>query len=138
MNLAFKSGLIHVKFWSSGEELLPECLRPSFKSKRVNIMIWGCFAGERLDPLIVCESGGIGSDEYVEILSDELSSFVDDLIELIDEDFITVRKPEDVIFMHDGAPCLKSADVTDFLAQKELKVMNWPAQSPDLNPIENV
>jgi hypothetical protein len=125
-------------FRRPGEELLPECLRPSFKSKRVNIMVWGCFKWDRLGPLIICESGGIGGDEYFEILSDGLLSFVDDLLGPKTDDAAVIRQSNDVIFMHDGAPCHKAAAVVELLAEEELTVMKWPAQSPDLNPIENV
>ena len=78
-------------FRRKGQEYNSECLRPSFKSKRVNIMIWGCFAWNRLGPLIVCESRGIGAEEYIEILSEGLLSFVDDLLGVEDEDTIHVK-----------------------------------------------
>jgi len=29
-------------------------------------------------------------------------------------------------------------DVMQFVAEEEIKVMSWRAQSPDLNPIENI
>lgn len=30
-------------------------------------MIWACFTGDRLGPLIVFEEGGVGADEYMEV-----------------------------------------------------------------------
>ena len=42
------------------------------------------------------------------------------------------------IFMQDNAPCHKVKKVTNYLQENEIRVMNWPAQSPDLNPIKNV
>ena len=101
-------------------------------------MVWGCFRWNKLGPLIICGPSGIGSDEYIEILADGLLSFKDDILGAVDEDTIIVRDPDDLIFMQDGAPCHRMDDVKQFLAEEEIKVMSWPAQSPDLNPIENV
>lgn len=41
-------------------------------------------------------------------------------------------------FMQDGAPCHRSATVREWFAQTGVQVMEWPAQSPDLNPIESM
>ena len=40
--------------------------------------------------------------------------------------------------MHDNAPCHTSKKVKSFLVDNRVQVMDWPAQSPDLNPIENI
>ena len=39
--------------------------------------------------------------------------------------------------MYDGAPVHKSKFVTKFLNDKNMKVLEWPENLPDLNPIEN-
>jgi len=41
------------------------------------------------------------------------------------------------IFMHDGVPCYRAKIVTDFLKTKNIKLLEWPGNSLDLNPIEN-
>ncbi|GIY36809.1 transposable element Tc1 transposase [Caerostris darwini] len=45
---------------------------------------------------------------------------------------------DDVIFMHDRSPIHTSRNVINWIDNKQLQVLDWPAKSPDLNPIENV
>ena len=43
------------------------------------------------------------------------------------------------IFQHDGAPAHRSQSTQQYLVQKAVRLMQvWPAQSPDLSPIENL
>jgi len=42
------------------------------------------------------------------------------------------------IFMHDGTPCHRSEVVKNFLEQERIQRLEWPRNSPDLNPIENL
>ena len=37
-----------------------------------------------------------------------------------------------------NTPCHTAKSVKTFLSKEEVIVMEWPAQSPDMNPIENV
>lgn len=99
-------------------------------------MIWNWFTWNRFDTLIVCESKGIGSEEYIEILSKGLLSFVNELLDI--KDTIHGRQSEDLIFMQDDAPYHRALDTMRFLKESDLQVMNWPPQSPDLTPIENL
>lgn len=44
----------------------------------------------------------------------------------------------DFIWMHDNAPAHKSRLINVFLEEENIKVLEWPPRSPDLNIIENV
>ena len=122
-----------------GMGLQERYLVPSFKSNQVTIMVWTCFCGDRIGPILALNQGGIGAVEYMEILSDGLMPMIDGLLEqLADDDTIHVANENSLLFMHDNAPCHTDHRVSRFLQEHGIAVMRWPSQSPDLNPLENV
>jgi transposase len=42
------------------------------------------------------------------------------------------------ILVQDNAPCHRAAATKQWLHRKNVKVLNFPARSPDLNPIEKL
>ncbi|GFU40183.1 transposable element Tc3 transposase [Trichonephila clavipes] len=42
------------------------------------------------------------------------------------------------LFMDDNAPCHRTVAAKQFLESEDIERMDWPARSPDLNPIEHV
>lgn len=121
-----------------GERLNPKYVKRTFKNAHVKVMVWACFTGDRLGPLVVCDEGGIGANEYEDILYDGLFSLIDDILQPPDSDTIQIADENTFLFMQDNAPCHKAECIHEFLAENDVPVMEWPAQSPDLNPLENL
>ncbi|GFV22957.1 transposable element Tcb2 transposase [Trichonephila clavipes] len=42
------------------------------------------------------------------------------------------------LFMDDNTPCHRTVDAEQLLESEDIERMDWPARSPDLNPIEHV
>ena len=121
-----------------GERLNRKYVKKTFKGAQVKVMICACFTGDRLGSLIVCDEEGMGVNEYEDILYDGLFSLIDDLLQPPeDHDTIQVADENTFLFMQDNASRHKVKEVMEFLAENHVPVMEWPAQSPDLNPIEN-
>ena len=43
-----------------------------------------------------------------------------------------------MIFQHDGATCHTANRVKAWFEEENIEVLTWPANSPDLSPIENI
>jgi len=102
-------------------------------------MVWGCFSNGRPGPLIVCDTGEVNADAYLEILSKGVVEFISKLLTLKEgSGTITVATDDVFLFMHDNAPCYMAKKVQQFLKLQRIPIMKWPAQSLDLNQIENL
>uniref|UniRef100_A0A9J8DJK7 Tc1-like transposase DDE domain-containing protein n=1 Tax=Cyprinus carpio carpio TaxID=630221 RepID=A0A9J8DJK7_CYPCA len=49
-----------------------------------------------------------------------------------------MKMKRNFIFQHDNDPKHTSESTKEWLHQKTIKVLEWPSQSPDLNPIINL
>jgi len=92
-----------------------------------SVMVWGCFSCQGVG--FLCQIKGImDSKLYLEILQDELMKSIK----------YFKFSEENCIFMQDNDPKHKSKLVQEWLKKKKFRVLDWPSQSPDLNPIENL
>ena len=88
-------------------------------------LVWGGIIGGNKTRLIVI-SGNIDAQPYI-----------DDVLAVEALPFIQFHG-SNVTFMHDNA-CAHSAAITrQFLATNNVNVFDWPVNSPDLNPVEQV
>ena len=113
-------------WFREGESLQPKNVQQTVKHGGGSLMVWGCITSGGVGYLTEIE-GIMDQHLYKEILAGELA----DTIEYNELD------EEKVIFQHDNDPKHTAKSVTQYLSEQEFRVMNWPAQSPDLNPIEN-
>lgn len=108
----------------SGEEWLPCCLAPPPVPK-FSLMIWACITYDGVGTLTVVE-GNVNAQGYINILDNNLWPVV-----------VRHFPAGDFIFQDDNAPIHRAATVTRFKQQNQIRSLLWPAQSPDLNIIEN-
>jgi len=114
-------------FRMPGEKWLEDCIIPETKSKGVNIMVWACFAGRRKGPLRVLKGDpniGRGGVRGVDIRN-------------IYDEILPSRIADHEVFMQDGAGIHTSTAVKVWLERQAFRTMDWPAYSPDMNPIEH-
>jgi DDE superfamily endonuclease len=101
-----------------------DCLKPTVKNS-VGIMVWRCFCNNKLGPLVLIEET-LDSDKYIKLLKKHLIPFLNNL------------NTNNYIFQDDNAPCHASIKTKTWKEKNLTEFFPWPAQSPDLNPIENL
>ena len=109
--------------------MVPQCVSPTVKHGGGSVMIWGSFAGSRVGDLHRV-TGTLNQKGYHSILQRHV---IPSGLCLVGQGFI---------LQQDNDPKHTSRLCQNYLRRKEqdgrLQIMEWPAQSPDLNPIELV
>ncbi len=109
----------------SGEAQNPCCLKSSVKFPQ-SVMIWAAMSSAGVGPLCFLKST-VNAAIYQEILEHFRLPSADKLYG--DADFI---------FQQDLAPAHTAKGTKSWFNDHGVTVLDWPANSPDLNPIENL
>ena len=88
-------------------------------------MVWGAMPKNGVAALSFLPPGTtINGPKYVQILSEKLK--------------LHLQVYNCQLFMQDGAPCHRSKVAKNFLDNNNIYLLEWPGNSRDLNPIENL
>jgi len=89
-------------------------------------MVWGCFSGVGLGPLVPVK-GTLNSLAYQDILDNFM-------LPILWEQF----GDGPFLFQHDCAAVHKARSIKTWMSEFGVDELDWPAQSPDLNPKEHL
>ena len=109
------------------EQLRPDCIVPTVKFGGGGVTVWGAMSYRGtgfLTPL----TGNLNARGYIQILEDSMVPSAH-----------LLGYGNHYFFMDDGAPCHRAGIVSTWKDENNVRCLqNWPPQSPDLNPIENL
>jgi hypothetical protein len=97
-------------------------IAPTVKHGGGNVMLWGCFSYHGVGPLQFID-GNMDRFHYRDILNRVMLPYAE------------WNMPLRFVFQHDNDPKHASLLVREWLQENLIRVMMWPSQSPDLNPI---
>ena len=112
---------------SLGEALSERNTHSTVKYGGGSIMVWGCMMAHGVGSIALVH-GNMNAEQYVQILQQNLSPSLHKLEVMKDR----------IIFQQDNDPKHTSKKAREFLRLQELCALDWPPQSPDLNPIEHL
>ncbi|KAI4885044.1 hypothetical protein NFI96_004333 [Prochilodus magdalenae] len=104
----------------------PKNTIPTVKHGGGSIMLWGCFSAHGTGRLH-CIKERMAGAMYCEILGNNLLPSIRAL-----------KMGRGWVFQHDNDPKHTARITKEWLRKKHIKVLEWPSQSPDLNPIEDL
>ncbi len=103
----------------------PSCYQRSVQ-KPASLMVWGCMSACGMGSLHIWK-GTINAERYIQVLEQHM---------LPSRRRLFQGRP--CIFQHDNARPHTASITTSWLRRRRIRVLRWPACSPDLSPIENI
>ncbi|CAB5369723.1 unnamed protein product [Rhizophagus irregularis] len=121
----FQQGRQGMVWREPGEELNPDCISVTVKHSPSK-MFWGCFSWSGLGPIVPL-NGSVTGQTHAQVIND----FVVPTLH-------THFPQGNGIFQEDNAVPHRSGVATAARENAGIVTLDWPAQSPDINPIENI
>ena len=111
----------------STEKWLPCCTLGTVTTGETSIMVRVCMCYDGVGPIVTIQ-GTFTGRKYRQILQNNYLPLVAE----------RQRRCLDKIIPDDNAPVHRANVVTSWKTKRNVKCLEWPAQNPDLNPIENL
>lgn len=109
------------------EEFHEDCIASTVQ-KSFGRMFWGCFSWVGMGPLVPLV-GRVTGNTHREILANYA-------IPTVKSHARKIKKK--ILFQEDNAPVHTARVARSFIESSNVELLPWPAQSPDINPIENL
>ena len=90
-----------------------------------SVMVWAGFSSRGKTPMVFITSR-MNRFEYMDVLRNNLLPHFANLV------------PPEGCFQQDNAACHTAGDTMTFFQTENIRVLPWPAVSPDFNPMENL
>ena len=104
--------------------LSAKCTKKTVKFGAGSVMVFGMYSSQGTTPLVRLQTR-VNAQIYKNIAQDHIGPIIQ-------------NSGFDRATFTQEAPCHKAKVVMSYLSEQDFEIMDWPPQSPDLNPIENL
>ena len=118
--------LVNRRVWRRQGEAHNPCMTLATTKFPVSVMVWGAFSFSGVGALLPV-NGKMDRFQFVELLEEGLLWSAH-----------AMGLGDDFILMQDNDPKHTSRYAREYLESQGITVLEWPPQSPDLNPIEHL